>query len=194
MPEASGRCAPDRHAGGMPGLRLARRAARGAGRLQVHRRRAQVPRAARRVAACILPAAAPWTSRASVRSSSSSWSNDGSGEHAGRPLHADAKSARGARAHGREVGAERRRCDRRRARRPRCRGCCSRSAFRRSANRRRWRWRSSSAASRSSRPRAPRRSRRRRTSGPIVSRSVFEFFQSSLAKSVVERLKASGVT
>src|SRR6187399_2686639 len=30
--------------------------------------------------------------------------------------------------------------------------------------------------------------------GPIVSRSVFEFFQSSLAKSVVERLKASGVT
>jgi DNA ligase (NAD+) len=30
--------------------------------------------------------------------------------------------------------------------------------------------------------------------GPIVSRSVFEFFQSDLAKSVVERLKASGVT
>jgi len=30
--------------------------------------------------------------------------------------------------------------------------------------------------------------------GPIVSRSVFEFFQSELAKSVVERLKASGVT
>ncbi len=53
--------------------------------------------------------------------------------------------ARGARAHGREVGAERRRCDRPRARRPRCRGCCSRSAFRRSANPRRWRWRSSSA-------------------------------------------------
>jgi DNA ligase (NAD+) len=30
--------------------------------------------------------------------------------------------------------------------------------------------------------------------GPIVSRSVFEFFQSDLAKSVVERLKSSGVT
>ena len=30
--------------------------------------------------------------------------------------------------------------------------------------------------------------------GPIVSRSVFEFFQSELAKSVVARLKASGVT
>jgi DNA ligase (NAD+) len=30
--------------------------------------------------------------------------------------------------------------------------------------------------------------------GPIVSRSVFEFFQSDLAKSVVDRLKASGVT
>jgi DNA ligase (NAD+) len=30
--------------------------------------------------------------------------------------------------------------------------------------------------------------------GPIVSRSVFEFFQSSLAKSMVERLKNSGVT
>ena len=30
--------------------------------------------------------------------------------------------------------------------------------------------------------------------GPIVSRSVFEFFQSDLAKSVVERLKKSGVT
>ena len=30
--------------------------------------------------------------------------------------------------------------------------------------------------------------------GPIVSRSVFEFFQSDLAKAVVERLKASGVT
>ncbi|HEY6123830.1 MAG TPA: NAD-dependent DNA ligase LigA [Steroidobacteraceae bacterium] len=30
--------------------------------------------------------------------------------------------------------------------------------------------------------------------GPIVSRSVFEFFQSELAKSVVERLKRSGVT
>ena len=30
--------------------------------------------------------------------------------------------------------------------------------------------------------------------GPIVARSVFEFFQSDLAKSVVERLKKSGVT
>jgi DNA ligase (NAD+) len=30
--------------------------------------------------------------------------------------------------------------------------------------------------------------------GPIVSRSVFEFFQSGLAKSVIERLKKSGVT
>jgi DNA ligase (NAD+) len=30
--------------------------------------------------------------------------------------------------------------------------------------------------------------------GPIVSRSVFDFFQSDLAKSVVERLKKSGVT
>jgi DNA ligase (NAD+) len=30
--------------------------------------------------------------------------------------------------------------------------------------------------------------------GPVVSRSVFEFFQSDLAKSLVERLKASGVT
>jgi DNA ligase (NAD+) len=30
--------------------------------------------------------------------------------------------------------------------------------------------------------------------GPIVAHSVFEFFQSELAKSVVERLKASGVT
>jgi DNA ligase (NAD+) len=30
--------------------------------------------------------------------------------------------------------------------------------------------------------------------GPIVSRSVFEFFQSGLARSVVERLKKSGVT
>jgi DNA ligase (NAD+) len=30
--------------------------------------------------------------------------------------------------------------------------------------------------------------------GPIVSRSVFDFFQSALAKSVVERLKRSGVT
>jgi DNA ligase (NAD+) len=30
--------------------------------------------------------------------------------------------------------------------------------------------------------------------GPIVSRSVFEFFQSDLARSVVERLKARGVT
>jgi DNA ligase (NAD+) len=30
--------------------------------------------------------------------------------------------------------------------------------------------------------------------GPIVSRSVFEFFQSELAKSVVDRLKQSGVT
>jgi DNA ligase (NAD+) len=30
--------------------------------------------------------------------------------------------------------------------------------------------------------------------GPIVSRSVFDFFQSELARSVVERLKASGVS
>ena len=40
---------PDRHADGLPGLRFARRAARGAGRLQVHGRRAEVPRAARRM-------------------------------------------------------------------------------------------------------------------------------------------------
>jgi DNA ligase (NAD+) len=30
--------------------------------------------------------------------------------------------------------------------------------------------------------------------GPVVSRSVFEFFQSELARSVIERLKASGVS
>ena len=47
--ETPGRCAPDRDAGGMSGLRFAGHAARGSGRLQVHGRRAEVPRAACRV-------------------------------------------------------------------------------------------------------------------------------------------------
>ena len=73
----AGRRAAHRHAGEMPGLRLAGGAARGPGRLQVHRRRAQVPRAARRVDHAFRRAAAPWTSRASAKNSSSSSSNDG---------------------------------------------------------------------------------------------------------------------
>ena len=50
-----------------------------------------------------------------------------------RPQRSSARSSR-ARAHGREIRGQRRRCDPRRARRPRCRDSCSRWASRRSVN------------------------------------------------------------
>ena len=101
---------PDRHAGGMPGVRFAGRAARGPGRLQVHRRRAQVPRAARRVVHAFRRASRHGH-RGLGRETHRAAGERRHGEHAGGPLQPRSEVTGGARAHGREVGAERRRCD-----------------------------------------------------------------------------------
>ena len=70
---AARRRATHRHAGELPGVRIAGDAARGPGRLQVHRRRPQVPARSAPNGSCISPAGAPWTSKDWASAWSSRW-------------------------------------------------------------------------------------------------------------------------
>ena len=91
-----------RAAGALPGVRLARRRARRARRSRAARAGSSAARSGARRSG-ISRRAARWTSTASATSWSSSWSTAGRVDDAGRPVHADGRRARRARAHGREV-------------------------------------------------------------------------------------------
>ncbi len=97
-----------RHARHLPGVRLAGDAARRPGGLQVHGRRAQVPRAARRVAHA-LRRTPRHGHRGPGRETHRAAGERRHGEHARGPVRARGAHPGRARAHGREVGAERRR-------------------------------------------------------------------------------------
>ncbi len=59
------------------------------GRLQVHGRRTQVPRAARASGSCISRGVAPWTSKGWARNSSNNWSTMAGLKYPRRSVHAD---------------------------------------------------------------------------------------------------------
>ena len=161
----------------LPGVRFAGDPARGPGRLQVHRRRPQVPRAARRVDPAFRRPA----------------------RHGHRRPGREARRAAGER---RRRSTRRRICTRwrrgscwpsanavrredtrpassrpsRRASRPPCRGCCSRSVFRRWASRRRARWPNSLAISSPDARPTPRQIEETPDVGPVVSQEIAKFF------------------